>query len=253
MRILFKDSHLEVASWTLKFCTVCEKAAWMSETDISVFRQDLLLLGQVEAYTALNFVKQIGTPRVWIEVIGHYYLQAKQPKLDINPRPSCRSSLSWWFCGSSVPCLPPHQTMDTKPMLRREAEKQVKLVLMPMFLVCTGSECAANCQHSAWYPEEHVWRCPAGLSPPAGQEPSRILHHILKLRAHNHLSSLLLAQAHFLHLSTFSRQEGVRDRMGRLFRAALLAANYDSWQLRECNPGSAFLLDLNQFRSVSSR
>ena len=67
----------------------------MSETDISVFRQDLLLLGQVEAYTALNFVKQIGTPRVWIEVIGHYYLQAKQPKLDINPRPSCRSSLSW--------------------------------------------------------------------------------------------------------------------------------------------------------------
>ena len=44
-------------------------------------------------------------------------------------------------------------------------------------------------------------------------------------------SSLLLAQAHFLHLSTFSRQEGVRDRMGRLFRAALLAANYDSWQL----------------------
>ena len=210
-----------------------------------------LLSVMIFASSALIFVKQINTPCVWIEVIGHYYLQAKQPKLDINPRPSWRSSLSWWFCGSSVPCLPPHQTMDTKPMLRREAEKQVKLVLMPMFLVCTGSECAANCQHSAWYPEEHVWRCPAGLSPPAGQEPSRILHHILKLRAH--LSSLLLAQAHFLHLSTFSRQEGVRDRMGRLFRAALLAANYDSWQLRECNPGSAFLLDLNQFRSVSSR
>ena len=42
----------------------------------------------------------------------------------------------------------------------------------------------AKSHHSAKY-REHVWRCPAGLSPPAGQEPSRILHHILKLRAHN--------------------------------------------------------------------
>ena len=226
MRILFKDSHLEVASWTLKFCAVCEKAAWMSETDISVFRQDLLLLGQLGAHTALIFVKQINT-------------------LDRSHRtllPASKAAQAWHKSSSFLsiftilvilgilcslsPSAPDHGHKANAEKRSRKAGQVGPHADVPRLhgfrvrgqLPTFGLISRRACMEMPGRPFT-TSRSGAKQDPPPHPETPRPQ------------SSLLLAQAHFLHLSTFSRQEGVRDRMGRLFRAALLAANYDSWQL----------------------
>ena len=128
--------------------------------------------------TKIKLIRLEITLKKWT-LLSICYLQAKQPKLDISPRPSCPSSP---FGLSSSPCRPPPQTMDRK---RRAA----KLGQVKFILVCTVSEWAAYWQkarHSAKYPEHVYMERPFTRS---ALEQARILHHILKGgRAHNHLS-----------------------------------------------------------------
>ena len=149
----------------------------------------------------------------------------------MSPRPSAPSSLCWLFCGSSVSCRPPPQTMERK---RRRAAK-ARWVKLGLILVCTASEWAAYCQN-----------------PPVGQilracmeMPARPFTRSARERASSttswnfvraHLSPFVGTQPPFC---TFQPLPDSWDRMVRLF-----VTSYDK-QLTECNPGSAFLPHLS--------